>query len=696
MGSVISEYRYAIHHRSRPSTSHLDDDENPSHRYISRIHICKGQKANDYEFGAGGGGVGGGGGGDTPAVAAPPPAQDTCDGIYIGYTFTSREKEYPFVKNATAQAWAFKSQLMVLNAGVDELMAWKVYVGFQYDEILVSADGAVVMDAEDLPARVGKNGTTLAGYPMTDLKTAIETAGDYTQIQTTVELTGTQFGLKKGTPMPKTIRLVNDGYKCPKPTKSTTTMHVCCKKDPKFKKKKEVKTKFLPRQFGDLSLTYDVLQVFEGNYLAQVTIDNFHPLGRLDHWNLTWEWMKGEFIFNMRGAYTSKKDPAECIYGPQGQYYQGMDFTPVMNCQRRPIISDLPREKVNDEKVGKLPFCCKNGTILPTTMNETESRSIFQLQVYKLPPDMNRTALTPPQRWKINGILNPQYKCGPPIRIDSSEFPDSSGLAATSFAVASWQVTCNITRPKPKQARCCVSFSAYYADAVIPCNTCACGCDDDTKCNPNARPLAIPSEALLVPFANRTTKAKAWAAIKHLHLPKTLPCPDNCGVSINWHVDTDYKSGWTARMTLFNWLETPFEDWFAAIQMKRAYRGYENVYSFNGTKLPELNDTVFFQGLKGLNYLVGETNGTTPNGPRVPGKQQSVISFLKKHTPGINVARGDGFPTRVVFNGEECALPPEFPKQSGAHRGNVGILPAIFITIITFLLITNRLEFTDW
>ncbi|GMP52606.1 hypothetical protein CsSME_00018346 [Camellia sinensis var. sinensis] len=103
---------------------------------------------------------------------------------------------------------------MVLNAGVDELReAWKVYVGFQYDKILVSADGAVVMDAEDLPARVGKNGTTLAEYPMTDLKTAIETAGDYTQIQTTVELTGTQFGLKKGTPMPKTIRLVNDGYK---------------------------------------------------------------------------------------------------------------------------------------------------------------------------------------------------------------------------------------------------------------------------------------------------------------------------------------------------------------------------------------------------------------------------------------------------------------------------------------------------
>lgn len=160
---------------------------------------------------------------------------------------------------------------------------------------------------------------------------------------------------------------------------AANTMHICCHKDPKFKKK-EVKTKFMPRQYGDLSLTYDVLQAFEGNYLAQVTIDNFNPLGRLDHWNLTWEWMRGEFIYTMRGAYTHKKDSSECIYGPQGQYYQSFDFTPVMNCQRKPVISDLPPEKENDDKVGKLPYCCRNGTILPTLMNETWARSIFQLQ----------------------------------------------------------------------------------------------------------------------------------------------------------------------------------------------------------------------------------------------------------------------------------------------------------------------------
>lgn len=312
-----------------------------------------------------------------------------------------------------------------------------------------------------------------------------------------------------------------------------TTMHICCHKDPKYKAK-VTKTKFLPRQYGDLSMTYDILKAYAGNYQAQVTIDNLHPLGRLDHWNLTWEWMRGEFIYDMRGAFPHKKDSSECIYGAQGQYYQDFDFTSVVNCQRRPVIADLPKELANDDKVGKLPYCCRNGSILPTTMNETDARSIFQLTVYKMPPDMNRTALYPPQRWNINGVLNPKYKCGPPIRVDPTQFPDPSGIAATTSAVASWQITCNITRPKPKESRCCVSFSAYYADSVVPCNTCACGCDDEPPtCDQNASPLPLPPEALLVPFANRTAKAKAWAAIKHRTVPKRLPCPDNCGVSIN-------------------------------------------------------------------------------------------------------------------------------------------------------------------
>ncbi|GAV90385.1 COBRA domain-containing protein [Cephalotus follicularis] len=629
---------------------------------------------------------------DNDQPVALPPAAEHCNGIYVSYDFISRAKEYPHVKNVSAQSWAFKAKVTVLNTGTYELKSWKIFIGFQHEEILVSASGAVLMDGNDFPAPVG-NGTYLSGYPQSDLKTSIDTAGDLSQIQVQVKLAGTQFGVKPlGIPMPKTIKLVNDGYKCPAPTNRKTSMYVCCPRNPKYKVKDDKKTKYLPRQKGDLLISYDVTQAYGNNYLALVTLENNNPLGRLDHWNLTWEWMRGEFINTMRGAYTRSMDSTDCIYGAAGQYYTDMDFSKVMNCQKKPIIGDLPRERTNDTQVGMVPHCCRNGSILPAFMDPSQSKSAFQVQVYKLPPDLNRTALYPPQKWKIVGALNPDYNCGPPIRVSPTAFPDPSGLQAETPAIASWQVVCNISRPKQRNSRCCVSFSAYYNASVIPCDTCACGCDDTTHCNQDAPAVFLPAEALLVPFENRTEKAIAWAKLKHFNVPKPLPCGDNCGVSINWHVSTDYRSGWSARMTLFNWREMIFENWFVAVQLKKASRGYENVYSFNGTFLSPLNQTIFFQGIPGLNYLMGEVNGTDPKkDARVPGKQQSVISFTKKQTPGISISEGDGFPSKVFFNGEECALPTRLPTANG-NLDHVNSLQVILLVLVSsfMLMKTNH------
>ncbi|KAL0302064.1 UNVERIFIED_CONTAM: COBRA-like protein 10 [Sesamum radiatum] len=630
------------------------------------------------------------------AEYTPPKEAKSCNGIFISYNFQGREKTYPLVKNVSAQAWSFRALATVLNTGSTELKSWKLFVGFQYNELLVGVDGAVVLDGDPegdggdgFPIRVGKNGTVLTGYPQADLKTAIDTAGDFTQMQVQVTLKGTQFGVNaKATPMPKSIKLANEGYVCPKLTRKGGYMHSCCRKDPKYKPKEKItKTKFLQRQQGDLTMTYDIIQAYEASYHAQITIDNNNPLGRLDQWNLTFQWMRNEFIYSMRGAYTHIKDPAECIYGAQGQYYKDLDFSNVVNCQKYPVISDLPSEKENDDKVGKLPFCCKNGILMPKTMNETKAKAIFQMEVYKLPPDMNRTAITPPQNWHIQGRLNPTYRCGPPIRVDPTEFPDPTGLPATASAIASWQISCNITSPKPKKAKCCVSYSAFYSDGVVPCNTCACGCDEDTRCDANAAALALPSNALLVPFENRTVLAKAFAHIQHKKLPKKLPCPDNCGVSINWHIDSDYRTGWTARVTIFNWETTPFVDWFSAVRMKKPQIALEKVYTFNGTKMTLPSNTIFMQGKPGENYLMAETNSTKPQEPNIPGKQQSVIQFSKKHIPRLNVVAGEGFPSKLFFNGEECALPKEFPKQRYAHQscgGGLASLPILFPLLLLF------------
>ncbi|KAH0993020.1 hypothetical protein GBA52_004503 [Prunus armeniaca] len=625
-----------------------------------------------------------------PTADAPAPASDSCNGVFLSYAYTTGAKLPPELKsNPKRQPYRFESVLTVLNNGLEDLKSWRVFVGFKNDEYLVSASNAVLADGTSMPGSVG-NGTVLAGFPMTDLKTAIKTAGDLTQMEVQVKLVGTQFGVAPPkVPLPSNISLANDGFVCLNAVQGTNEMHVCCTVDTKFKTNITVDGKFLPRQNGDLTIMYDVTNTQDSNYWAQVTIANHNPLGRLDNWKLSWDWMADEFIFAMKGAYPSIVDSSDCIFGRQGTYYKDLDFSTVLNCEKRPTIIDLPPTKANDTLLGLVPNCCRNGTILPRSMDPSKSMSSFQIQVFKMPPDLNRSQFTPPQNWAINGTLNPDYECGPPVRVSPSQFPDRSGLPVNSSAVASWQVVCNITQLKGASPRCCVSFSAFYNDSVIPCNTCACGCPSNTArtCSTTAPAMLLPPETLLVPFENRTVKAKAWAELKHLPVPNPIPCSDNCGVSINWHLYTDYSRGWSARVTLFNWDETSFVDWFAAVQMDKAGPGFEKMYSFNGStlELNGVNNTVFMQGLEGLNYLVAETDAANPQkDPRVPGKQQSVISFTKKKTPGINVIGGDGFPTKVYFNGEECSLPKIYP--SSGNRKSTPIMFSVLLMVVAFMV----------
>lgn len=436
---------------------------------------------------------------------------------------------------------------------------------------------------------------------------------------------------------------------------------------------------------------YDVTRAYTTNYWSQVTIENHNPLGRLDYWKLSFAWMKDEFIYTTKGAYPSVVDSSECIAGPQGKNYQSLDFSNVLSCARRPTIIDLPLTKYNDSNLGLKPYCCRNGTILPPSMDPSKSKSVFQMQVYKLPPDLNISAITPPQSWQIRGNMNPDYKCGPPVRVSASQFPDASGLPLNRTAFASWQVVCNMTQPPTPQ--CCVSFSSYFNDSIIPCNTCACGgCSSDRvarTCSTTSPALLLPPQALLVPFENRTKLTNAWAVLKRRKLPDLLPCGDNCGVSINWHLATDYRGGWSARITLFNWGETDFPDWFTAVEMRNAAPGFDKAYSFNGTTVAVngKNNTVLMEGLPGLNYLVAEQDGKNPSKDfRVPGKQQSVITFTKKLTPGIKVGSGDGFPTKVFFNGQQCSLPSVLPMGNG-HKRQVSTFLLMALPFLALLLL---------
>ncbi|KAF2576753.1 hypothetical protein F2Q70_00000303 [Brassica cretica] len=317
-----------------------------------------------------------------PPAPAPISPSELCNGIFLSYTFILGRQIPP--NDTTDQPYRFESVLTVLNNGREELQEWRVFVGFQHHEILTSATDAIIVNGTDLPAPVG-NGTIFAGYPVSDLKTAIQTAGDLKQMTATIELVGTQFMVAPpAIPLPSNISLVNDGWSCPEPTAtplSKRQITTCCIRDPTFEVNTTTITdKFLPRQPGDLTIMYDVIRAYDQNYLAEVTMENHNPLGRLDHWELSFDWMREEFIQKMQGAYPTVVDATKCIFGPQSQIYTGLDFADVLTCERRPIIVDLPPTKAEDPVLGKIPSCCRNGTILPRTMDPSKSASVFTMQ----------------------------------------------------------------------------------------------------------------------------------------------------------------------------------------------------------------------------------------------------------------------------------------------------------------------------
>ncbi|RLM84671.1 brittle stalk-2-like protein 8 precursor [Panicum miliaceum] len=617
------------------------------------------------------------------ALAQPQPDDAGCNGILLTYTLQGRDKIRPFVPAPDSQPYAFRANATVRNSGTRPLRSWAMLLTFVHGEILVSVDGAVLTSGGDMPynTTAADAATSFTGYPQTDLLTPIDTAGDLAKIQATVNLVGTLFAWPEPfQPLPSALSLADPAYACPPATNVSSSLSTCCVLTPAAAAGNTTSASETRRRTGDLVITYDVLQAHETTYLALVTLDNNAPLGRLDGWQLSWAWQRGEFISSMRGAYPREVGAGACLYGPQGQYYEGIDFSQVLNCDRRPVVVDLPPSRADDADIGRIDHCCRNGTILPKSMDVAHSKSAFQMEVYKMPPDLNRTKIHPPASFEVHGAspLNPEYACGQPIPVSPSEFPDPSGLASTTVALASWQAVCNITTSTSTTAgsassrppRCCVSFSASYNESVIPCRTCACGCPASARstCSTTTPSMLLPPYALLMPFERRAKEALSWAEEKRLSVPNPMPCGDSCGVSINWHVATDFDGGWSARLTLFNWGDEDMQEWFTAIFMDKAYDGFEQAYSFNATAVG--NSTIFIKAREGFNFLLRETNMSGVDYP-VPGKLQSVLSFTKKTTPGIDVVAGDGFPSKVFFNGDECAMPLRIPSQSAANRGGI-------------------------
>ncbi|KAL2653331.1 hypothetical protein R1flu_021459 [Riccia fluitans] len=620
----------------------------------------------------------------------------TCNGTVISYTVDPKPvRIFPISPKNKTQPYRFKANGTLTNVGYNDLTDWQLWIGFQHGEVIADAPGLVLSDGlEKTPGALVGNGTSISSVNNPDLLTSIATAEDFTLIQVNFSITGTEFGVGPGQkvkiPLPNNITLLNDGYKCgPLQKESNKTLVVCCKENVT----EPIKSKIRPRIKGDITIFYDILNSWENNYQAQVSMEMSEPIGRIDHWNLTWDWRNNEFIQSMKGAQTLEQDLQQCLTGSIFKDYPGMDFTTVMSCQRTPTIVDLNSDQAYDPT--NPPGCCRNGSLLPATIDPKATKSVFTLSVMKSKKQLGRELINPPMNWRIgemNKVGGDQYKCGTPRLVEPTKF-DGPGLHVTD-AFKTWEITCNKTIALKAPRKCCVSFSGYYNTSVIPCPTCACGgCESLTKasakCNPNIDPMLLPTYSLLLPPSNRSKIADDLARIEKWPVPTPRPCPDNCGVAINWHVYSDYTNGFSTRVTLFNWDEEALPNWFMAVELnKTVMPTYLDTYSFNSSLVTDLdpvtkknNTLIFLHGKEGYNdFLLGLDKGL------VPGKVQSLMSFDKRLAKAtFDVIGGDGFPKKVWFNGDECALPDIYP-MNGGMRLSSGLV-AVFVAVIVSLVV---------
>eukprot|EP00245_Coleochaete_scutata_P004979 TRINITY_DN180_c0_g1_i1.p1 TRINITY_DN180_c0_g1~~TRINITY_DN180_c0_g1_i1.p1 ORF type:complete len:702 (+),score=89.78 TRINITY_DN180_c0_g1_i1:352-2457(+) len=641
--------------------------------------------------------------GDTPAAAPDPEPgaganatafplkksmieiDPNCRGIQIDYQLIGLTEITPTIgRYNETQPFRFDAFLYLTNLGHNTLKSWQITIGWHNEEILVGMEKAVLRVNSKLPTPVDSD-SIIMGYPDTDLKNSIDTAGNWTFIQRQMRIYGTCFGTPNfGDALPKNLSLHNEGWKYDRKSKNITDnsmkMRVCYQENAGANATTALATTNLPAQSisnssSDVVIVYDIINSLFNQYDAKVTIFNNMKYGRVDNWTLSWEWTGGEIIASMQGAEATQV--GDCLHVPAAIYYKNLQ-NQVHTCEPEPQIVDLMLNRATPASQG-VKACCKNGTILPAVLDPSQSYSQFVMTVFKIPPMIGEDTMVPPVNFRIN---KDEYLCTPPVRTLPTVIP-IDGSRRVNYAVQSFEVQCNKTSKKPPS--CCVSFSAFWNDTAAPCKACACGCTYANTipgtCNVTGQSTPLPFEALVLPAVDRTAAIDKYEAIHRRRLlpANTLPaCGDNCGVSLNWHIKGNSHDGWAARLTVFNWEPQNKADWYVAIQ-NPYFVALNWAWSVNFTKDVNHTDWMLFTGVDKFNKWLLPLNGSFS--PAVPGTIQSVMAFYKNSTtPPIDFRKGQGFPTEVIFNGQTCAMPDYIPT-GGVARSHLRSLAWGLLTL---------------
>ncbi|CAD5172915.1 unnamed protein product [Musa acuminata subsp. malaccensis] len=401
---------------------------------------------------------------------------------------------------------------------------------------------------------------------------------------------------------------------------------------------------------GNITIKWDVMSWTADGYVAVVTMNNFQMYRQImsPGWTMGWTWAKKEVIWSMVGAQATE----------QGDCSKFKGNIPHC-CKRTPAVVDLlPGVPYNQQ----IANCCKGGVVASYGQDPAAAVSAFQVSV-GLSGTSNKTVKLPNNFTLLGPGLG--YTCGPAKVVPSTTFLSADKRRKTQ-ALMTWNVTCTYSQfLASKHPSCCVSFSSFYNDTIIPCPSCACGCENKNCVKyvhtpphpvfkspiPNLSSILPPTR----PWHRSDSKILSTPGINTPKKDNTplLQCTHHmCPVRVHWHVKLNYKDYWRAKVAITNFnYRLNYTQWTLVVQHPNLDNVTE-VFSFEYKPLVaygSINDTGMFYGMKYYNDVLMEAGAY--------GNVQSEV-LLRKDADAFTFKQGWAFPRKVYFNGDECMLPP--------------------------------------
>ncbi|MBA0782567.1 hypothetical protein Gotri_000430 [Gossypium trilobum] len=268
-------------------------------------------------------------------------------------------------------------------------------------------------------------------------------------------------------------------------------------------------------------------------------------------------------------------------------------------CEKSPFIVDLlPGAPFNMQTTN----CCKGGILSSMIQDPSKFGAVFQMSTSAA---TDESGFHMPENFTI-GV--PGYTCAKPVQVAPSKYSSDGGRRWTQALAPLFLVQSAAAAAKD-----------YLEQNVFG---------------------ETPSLLQQIKDSNRES-------------PSLVRCSQHmCPIRVHWHVKQSYTHYWRVKITVNNLnILKNYSQW-NLVALHPNLKSLIQVFSFNYEPLNQygqINDTGIFWGIEYYNDMLLQEGES--------GNVQTEMLLLKD--PDMFTFReGWGFPRRILFNGDECVMPP--------------------------------------